>query len=104
MSHAEAGGEKTVGPQDRRDEYAQRVGKFGRAWGPVRLDQDRELLASKPSDYPAGRHGVVQDLRDFHQRVVATCVAVLIVQGLEAIDVQEDHADDFTVRLRDLPG
>ena len=51
----------------------------------------RELVTAHTGDDVARTHAVPQALGDLHQELVATVVAVGVVDFLEAVEVQEEH-------------
>ncbi len=66
------------------------------------LQQDRELVAAEPSHGVAGSYRAEQALTDRGQQLVADRVAEAVVDGLEAVEVEDDHADRAAVA--GLPG
>ena len=55
------------------------------------LEQDGELVAAQPGRGVAGADAVAQPRGQLHQQLVARGVAEAVVQGLEVVQVQEQH-------------
>ena len=65
-----------------------------------RWQDHRELVAAQPRDGVVGAGGSAQPLGNGLQHEVARLVAVAIVDGLEAIEVAEQHREARAGRLR----
>jgi hypothetical protein len=61
------------------------------------LEQHRELVAPESRDRVAASRRVQQDGRHALQHAVARCVALGVVDGLEVIQVDEQHADSLGI-------
>ena len=62
------------------------------------LEDDRELIAAETADLVAPTNGIPEHARDGGQHVVAAEVAVLVVDALEVVEVDE-HERDRRVQL-----
>ena len=68
------------------------------ALAPV-LEQDRELVAAQPGRGVGGAQRLLQPLADLVQQLVAGGVAERVVDGLEVVEVHEQHGDRLVVAL-----
>ena len=57
------------------------------------LQQHRELVATQPGDGVCASHAASQPVGHGQQDAIAADVAELVVHGLEAVDVREQHRD-----------
>ena len=57
------------------------------------VDEDRELVAAQSGHGVAGPYAGQQPLGGGQQEQVARCVAERVVDGLEAVEVEEEYAD-----------
>ena len=57
------------------------------------LEQDCELVAAQPRDGIGVTHGLLEASRDADEQLVAGRVAEAVVDGLEVVDVDEEHGD-----------
>ncbi len=72
-------GQTDLGQRDRR----RQIGHI--------FDQDRELVAAEPRDGVRGAQGRLQALRERDQQQVAGGVAEAVVDGLEVVQIDEQH-------------
>jgi hypothetical protein len=83
------------GPQDA---LARAHARFGRAG-----DHDGELVAADSEDVLARAHGPHEDACEHREHLVSGGVAAGVVDGLEAVDVQETDGDRLVARLDEQP-
>ena len=63
----------------------------GVALGVVAVEEDQELVAAQPGDDVGRAVGPRQAPRHRHQHLVADLVAEAVVDGLEAVEVEDEH-------------
>jgi hypothetical protein len=86
-------GQTVAHAQLRQKQFAQRThlcGRFGGIGAEV-LQHQHELVATEPRHRVLLAQTGAQALRHFHQQQVAHLVAPAVVQGLEVVDVHEQH-------------
>ena len=67
--------------------------------GGVALDEDGELVAADPRHRVAEADAGPQPLADRHEEAVAGVVAEAVVDGLEVVEVDEQHGDRLVAAL-----
>ena len=76
------------------DRLEQPLGQGARiALGRASLDEDRELVPAEPGDRVAGTDAAAQGIGNGDEHLVARVMAVVVVDGLEVVEVQEEGRD-----------
>src|SRR6266508_275457 len=90
-----------AGHRDRRGQCLQQpLGGGERVGGAAGvLDQDDELVAAEPGDGVAGPYVGAQPLGDQGEQLVADLVSEGVVDGLEAVQVQQQHGQQAAVAV-----
>ena len=66
-------------------------------------DEDAELVAAEARDEVAGTDAVLEPLADEREQPVADGVTLRVVDGLEAVEVEEEHGDAVDVGVGRAP-
>ena len=66
------------------------------------IEQHDKLVATETGHRVNLAHAVLEPLRDFDQQQVASAVAVLVIEWLEIIQIQEDHGKIRSLTAGDL--
>jgi hypothetical protein len=61
---------------------------------------DDELVAAKARDCVVGSDCVLKALRDLSKNHVTYCVAPVVVQRLESVEIEKEHCDCARISLR----
>ena len=77
---------------------------LGRLGHGARLEEQCELVAAEPSQGVAGAHDQQEPVRHRHQELVTGGVTEAVVDGLELIEVQEQHGHEVGASLGLLKG
>ena len=56
-------------------------------------EQDGELITSQPSGDVAGAQALADAVCDGAEQPIAGCMAEAVIDGLEVVDIDEEHAD-----------
>ena len=67
--------------------------RHGVGFGVVPVEQDQELVAAEPGDDLGRAVGRFEATRHGHEDLVAHLVAEPVVDGLEAVEVEDEHGD-----------
>ena len=99
--HRDFGGRERDGLFDGLDDAHPERHRFG--FGLQVHGQDHELVAAETGDRVAVAHQLRETAGDRHQQFVADLVAEGVVDGLELVEVDEQHRDDAfaAVQTRD---